>query len=68
LIFWKKVLDDIGLDPLVILDPHMIARVPVGGAIPLNNCGSSCPTLVEEFAKKCLDKDGLVSQFVKFDS
>jgi hypothetical protein len=68
LIFWEKVLDYIGLDPLVVLDPHMIARVPIGGAIPLNNCGSCGPTLVEEFAEKRLDKDGLIGQFVKFDS
>jgi hypothetical protein len=63
LVLWKKKLGQVGCDPLVILDPHMIARLTVGRAVSLNNSGSrGRPTFVEKFAEESLHKNGLIAK------
>jgi hypothetical protein len=68
LVLWKKKLGQVCDDPLVILDPHMIARLSVCCAVSLNNSGSrGRPTFVEKLAEESLHKDGLIAKPIQFD-
>jgi hypothetical protein len=64
-VLWKKKVGQIRGDPFMILDPHMIARLPIGCAVSLNNSGSrGRPTFVEKLAQESLHKDILIREFV----